>query len=292
MSVSSFVPEVWSAALLTSLKKAQVFARLINRNYEGEIAQSGDTVHITSISRPTIATYVPNVTVIAPETLQTADRTLVIDQAKYFAFEVDDVDLRQVRGNIIDEAMREAAYGLSDAADQFLCQLVGTNAAGVTGVAAANQIADTAITTGDLAYTNLTKLSQKLNEANVSQLGRFAVIPPWYLQLLLDTNKIAFNPMLAGNPAIGEAALIQGYVNRLVGMDIYVSNNIQQAAGDGDDSIIIAGTPDAWSYAEQISKTEAYRPPTTFADAIKGLHLYGGKITRPDGLATLIASKA
>lgn len=284
MGVSTFVPEIWSAALLTSLKKAQVYARLCNRDYEGEISQAGDTVHITSISRPTIATYVPNVTVITPEVLTAADRALAIDQAKYFAFEVDDVDQRQAKGNIIDAAMTEAAYGLSDVADQFLAGLYA-------GVQSANIIADIAVTTGDIAYTQLTKLAQKLTEANVAMQGRWVVLPPWYLQLLLDTNKIAFNPALAGG--VGATAVIEGYVNRLVGFDVYVSNNAPLIpGGDGDDYAVIGGTNNAWSYAEQISKTEAYRPQSSFADAIKGLHLYGGKLVRPDGLAYITASIA
>jgi hypothetical protein len=281
MGVSTFVPEIWSAALLSSLKKSEVFAGLCNRDYEGEISQAGDTVHITSISRPTVATYVPNVTVITPEVLTAADRTLVIDQAKYFAFEVDDVDQRQAKGNIIDAAMTEAAYALSDVTDQFLAGLYA-------GVQAANIVSTggIAVTTGDIAYTQLTKLAQKLNEANVAMQGRFCVIPPWYLQLLLDTNKIAFNPALAGG--VGSTAVVEGYVNKLVGMDIYVSNNVVNIAAQR--YAVLAGTKNAWSYAEQISKTEAYRPQSSFADAIKGLHLYGGKLVRPDGLAYLDAS--
>jgi hypothetical protein len=287
MGVSTFVPEVWSAALLTSLKKAQVFAALCNRDYEGEISQAGDTVHITSISRPTVATYIPNVTVITPEVLTAADRALLIDQAKYFAFEVDDVDQRQAKGNIIDAAMTEAAYALSDVSDQFLAGLAATATTDVSNVQAANQIAQITVNTGDIAYTQLTKLAQKLNEANVAQQGRFAVIPPWYLQLLLDTNKIAFNPALAGG--VGATAVIEGYVNKLVGFDIFVSNNTP-VGGAATRNFVIGGTKQAWSYAEQISKTEAYRPQSSFADAVKGLHLYGGKLVRPDGLATLLAS--
>jgi hypothetical protein len=280
MGISSFVPEVWSAALLSSLKKAQVYAQLMNRDYEGEIAQAGDTVHITSVSRPTIANYVAGTTVITPESLTTADRILVVDQSKYFAFAVDDVDQRQAKGNLIDAAMQEAAYGLSDVTDQFAAGLY-------SGIQAANNVTTIAVTTGDIAYTQLTKLAQKLNEANVAMQGRFCVLAPWYLQLLLDTNKIAFNPALAGGA--GATAVIEGYVNRLLGMDIYVSNNAPLITGD--DYAIIAGTKMAWSFAEQISKTEAYRPQSSFSDAVKGLHLYGAKLTRPDGLAYITASQ-
>src|SRR5574337_463011 len=101
MAVDSFIPEVWNASLLTTLSKKYVFGQggIINRDYEGDISQYGDTVHIGSLTDPTVATYTKNVTVIDPATLATTDQTLLIDQSKYFAFEVDDVDARQVRNN-------------------------------------------------------------------------------------------------------------------------------------------------------------------------------------------------
>ena len=60
MSLDTFVPEVWSKSLLSSLKKSLVIAApgVVNRDYEGEITEQGDTVRINSISRPTIGTYV------------------------------------------------------------------------------------------------------------------------------------------------------------------------------------------------------------------------------------------
>jgi hypothetical protein len=280
--VVSFVPEVWSAALLASLKKSLIYGSAFNRDYEGEIAAAGDTVHINSIGRPTISTYVPNSTVITPEAVTTADRTLVVDQSKYFAFEVDDVDARQARGGLIDAAMTEAAYALSDTADQFLATTL------VAGVQTANKVNSgtaVAITTGDLAYTNLLKLAQKLDEANVPSEGRWAIIPPWYHALLLDNNKFVNN----ANPNVrADAALYNGIIGEAAGLLLLKSNNVPIPAAN--QSSIVAGTRAASTYAEQISKTEAYRPQSSFADAIKGLHLYGAKVVRPDGIALLTAS--
>ena len=36
--------------------------------------------------------------------------------------------------------------------------------------------------------------------------------------------------------------------------------------------------------ADQINKTETYRDPDSFADIVRGMHLYGRKILRPEGL--------
>ena len=282
MSVASFVSEIWSANLLVSLKKSLIYGSACNRDYEGEIAEAGDTVHINSVGRPTIATYTPNSTVITPEAVVTADRTLVIDQTKYFAFEVDDVDARQARGNVIDGYMTEAAFAMADVADQFLA---ATMVAGISATNKVNSGTAVAITTGDIAYTQLLKLAQKLDEANVPGEGRWAIIPPWYYALLLDNNKFVNN----ANPSVKAAmALYNGVIGEAAGMLLLKSNNVPIPSAN--QSSVVAGTTAGATYAEQISKTEAYRPQSSFADAIKGLHLYGSKVVRPDALALLTAS--
>ncbi len=280
MAITNFIPEVWSAQLLSSLKKTLVFAGpgVANRNYEGEIADKGDTVKITSISRPTVATYTKNSTTINPETLTDAQRSLLIDQSKYFAFEVDDIDLRQSAngGALMAEAAQEAAYALGDTADQLVAGLY-------TGVDSANAISTTSITSAALALTGLVNLKVKLDVANVPTQGRYVIVPPWYHGLLLQ------NTSFIDLSASGSAdALRNGTVGRAFGFDVLVSNNCVNVTGD--DWIVQAGYPGALSFAEQIVKVEAYRPESAFSDALKGLHLYGAKLVRPTGIATLTAS--
>lgn len=280
MSVNNFIPEIWNAALLASMKKELVYAGpgVVNRNYEGAISQAGDTVRITSVSRPTIGTYVPNVTTITPERLTTGQRTLVIDQAKYFAFEIDDVDERQVAGDVMAEAMVEASYGLRDVADQFVAglytQVQAANQLGTIGVAAA---------TPQDAYDDvLVPLKVRLDEADVPTQGRWVVVPAWFHgRLLLDSRFIKVNE--SGT----EQGLRNGMVGRAAGFDILMSNNTPNPTSDHN--VVLAGVPAAISYAEQIASTEAYRPESSFADAVKGLHLYGAKMIRPEAAASAIA---
>jgi len=279
MAITNFLAEIWVAKLLTSLKKDLVYGArdVANRDYEGEIEESGDTVRITSISAPTISTYTKNVTAISPETLTDAQKTLLIDQAKYFAFEVDDIDKRQSAGSMMEEAFQEAAYGLRDLADQYIASLY-------TGVDAANQLGTVSITTAALAYTGLKDLKVKLDEANVPQEGRWAIVPPWYHGLLLE------EPKFVDASASGSTDPIRnGIVGRALGLSIRVSNNTPNPVGD--DNVVLAGYRGAISYAEQINKVEAYRPESAFSDALKGLHLYGAKLVRTNGAATLIASQ-
>ena len=280
MAINNFIPEVWSARLLSSLKKSLVFAGpgVANRDYEGEIRDSGDTVRITSISRPTIGSYVKNSTTITPETLTDAQRSLLIDQSKYFAFEVDDIDMRQSAngGALMNEAAQEAAYGLADVADQYVAGLY-------TGVASGNAITTTAITDAAKAVKGLLDLKTKLDVANVPTQGRYVVIPPWYLNLLLQSD------LFARVDASGTSeGLRNSIVGRAWGFDVLMSNNCVLITGD--DYAVMAGVPGAISFAEQIVKVEAYRPESAFSDALKGLHLYGAKVVRPDALAVLTAS--
>jgi N4-gp56 family major capsid protein len=274
----SFIPEVWSALMLTSLKKALVYGQpgVVNRDYEGDIRNMGDTVRIRSISRPTIGTYTKNSTTITPETLTDAQRALYIDQAKYFAFELDDIDAAQSTGGEMEGALQEAVYGLRDVADQYIASLY-------TGAQASNQIGTVSVTTAALAYTQLRRLSVKLDEANVPQEGRWAVVPPWYHGLLLEEDK--FVRVDASGTSEG---LRNGLIGRALGFDILKSNNAPLVTGD--DYAVMAGHSSAISFAEQIASIETYRPEDAFSDAVKGLHVYGAKLVRPDAIATVIAS--
>lgn len=283
MSIATFIPEVWSAKLLSSLKTAHVFGApdVVNTDYEGEINEVGDTVTINSVSRPTISPYVAGTTTITPEQLTTAQRSLVVDQAKYFAFEVDDVDKRQAKGDVMAEALTEASYGLRDVADVYLELLMRS------AVAAGNQLGavSVATTSPEDAYDDiLIPLRIKLDESDVPSEGRYVIIPPWLHGRLLRDNRF-ISAAQAGSSSVTAAS---GVVGQAAGFTVKVSNN--SVLVSGDDWSVLAGHRMATSYAEQINKTEAYRPENSFSDAIKGLHLYGAKVVRPTALASALAS--
>ncbi|TYB69733.1 P22 coat protein - protein 5 domain protein [Nonomuraea sp. PA05] len=284
MSIRRFVPEIWSARLLVALRKRLVYAGpgVVNRDYEGEIAEAGDTVRITSISDPTVGTYVPNVTSITPEELTDAQRTLVIDQCKYFAFKVDDVDARQAKGDVIPEAMSRAAYKLADVADQYVASLyTGIPAANVASAVTIDTSSPTSWATESAkAYNDvLIPLKVKLDEANVPTEGRYCVVPPVFHGVLLRDDR--FIRLDASGTTEG---LRNGMVGRAAGFDILVSNNTPVPGAN--QNVVTAGIDMAISFAEQINKTEAYRPEGGFSDAVKGLTLYGAKLVRPEALAS------
>jgi hypothetical protein len=110
---------------LQGLEKKLVFgqAGVINTDFEGEIRAFGDRVHVHSFADLTIGDYVKNTTTINYELLNDSRVTLVIDQSKYFAFRVDDVDQAQQFPKIIVAASDRASYQLVETADRYIAGL-------------------------------------------------------------------------------------------------------------------------------------------------------------------------
>jgi hypothetical protein len=284
MSVDSFIPTVWAAGLLSGLHKNLVFAQpgVVNTDYEGEITKQGDRVKINFIGDIEVFDVERNEDIPDPQPLSTAATYLDIDQAKGFNFSVDDVDKVQAKGDVIEAAMGEASYGVRDKADSYIAGFH-------TEVAAANLIGDdtTPIVASDPedAYDLIVDLGVKLTEANVPSGGRWVTVPPWYYGLLLKDKRFVGVGSLRS-----DEVLRNGEVGEAAGMKVMQSNNVRHT--NGTKYKIMAGHPRAISYADQIVKVVAYSPEKKFADAVKGLHVYGAKAVRPNMLAVLTANKS
>lgn len=286
MSINNFKPEIWSAQLLVGLRNALVYAQpqLVNRNYEGEITSHGQSVHITTVGDPTIFDYDAGDT-INYEDIETAGTDLIIDQAKAFAFKIDDVDKAQALLDPMAQMAQNAAYGLRDKADAYVASLY-------TGVAASNVVdagsgspIDTH-TTPTAAYDKvLVPLRTKLDRANVPTEGRYVVVSPEFEGSLLKDDRF-----VRVDASGTETGLRNGMVGRAAGFDILKSNNTPNPSGDTQ--VIQAGYPGAITYAEQILETEALRLQSTIADGIRGLHVYGAKLLRPTGIAVAFIDPA
>lgn len=271
----NFIPTVWTARLLKALEKALVYgqAGVVNRDYEGEISQRGDSVKIASISDPTVDDYVKD-TDITAEALTDAEQTLLIDQAKYFNFIVDDLDRAQQNVNVMDEAISRAAYKLRDTADKYIAASYTLVPSGNT--VASNSSPDLALATG-VAYKHLVDLGVKLDEANVPTEGRFVIIPPFFHGALLQDSRFI------GSGPKGEARLVNGQVGEAAGFRVLKSNNVPVESSTYYK--VVAGHSMAYSFADQVNKIEAYRKEKGFGSGVKGLHVYGGKLVRPNAWA-------
>jgi len=287
MSLDNFIPQIWSAKLLESLKKAHVYtqASVVNTDYQGEISGKGSVVKINSIGDVTIRDYVKGTPIEDPEELSDAQTSLTIDQAKYFNFSVDDVDVAQQQPKVMTAAMGQASYDLSDVADTYTAGIM------YAGVPADNQFGSDAdaIVLDNAAlsdtYDYLVDMSTKLSDAGCPKAGRWVIVPPWFTGQLVKDERFS-NIAASSSPE----ALRNGIVSRVAGFDVLESLNVPTVTTGGKaNSKIIAGHGIATSFAEQINKVEAYRPEKAFSDAVKGLHLYGAKVVRPSCLALLTA---
>lgn len=282
MTLENFIPEIWSANLLSNLNEAHVYADVVNRDYEGEIKQAGDTVRINSIGRVTIGNYTKNVNIGDPETLTDSQKTLFINQQKFFNFQIDDVDKAQQSPKVMSEAMRESAYGLSRIVDLFLGGFyTGADAANLIG----SDVTPTVVTAPAAAYELLVDLGVILDNANAPTQGRNVVVPPWFYALLLKDQRF-----VGAGTAATDAVLRNGMVGSAANFTVVKSNNVANTAGVKYK--IQASVKSAVSYAEQIVSVEGYRPQQRFADAVKGLHVYGGSLIRSSQLAVLTANKS
>ncbi len=274
MAISTFVPQIWEARLLEHLDKALVYGNLVNRDYEGDIRNQGDTVKINQIGDITVNNYTKGSN-ITYESVDGTPTTLTIDQAKYFAFKVEDIDQVQANVNLVDGAMARASYALRDVVDQHI-------AAHYTDVT--NTIGDDttpeSITSANKAYEALVDLRTALDEKNVQSTGRFVVVPPaFYAYMLKDSRFVA-----AGTSKT-DSVLANGFIGQAAGFDIYQSNNVPNT--EGTLYKVMAGTRQGISYAQQILSTEALRLEGTFSDAVRGQLVYGSVTVQPKALAVL-----
>lgn len=299
MSLNNFIPQLWSDTLLPALRANLVYGNLFNDDYEGEISRMGDTVKINAIGNITISPYSKDTDLNPPQALTDAQTMLTISQAQYYNFDVDDVDAAQAHPEVMGEAMSWAAYELSLTMDSYYAGFYvdAQNTIGSAGspftIAAATQ---TNVGAGSTAYDQLVILNQKLTEQKVPKVGRWCVVPPWITTFLIqDIRFTSFNTpearmTLTTNKLDASAGQISdAYLGRIGGMDVYESVNAVHLGGGvgvtGAQDVIMAGHRMALTKAQGINKVEAYRPPYRFADAVKGLALYGAKTVRPYAVA-------
>lgn len=278
MAISTFFPELWSSRLQRHLDKALVYAQpaVVNRNYEGEISDYGDTVHIQNIADGGVDNYSPGTDITYDTTDADIDTTLTIDQAKTWHVQVDDIHAKQSKIELVDNTMQRRAYVLADTIDQYI-------AAKASGVVSAGNEVDGGTPTSSTAYESLVDLAVQLDEQNVPSEGRFAVIPPWFHGLLLTDDRF-----VGAGSAGTDATLRNGQVGTAAGFNVLKSNNVPVAT---DDYSILAGSNQGITFAEQIRKVEALRHNKQFADIVRGLVLYGSKLVNADELAVLTVTR-
>ena len=270
MSLANFIPELWSTSLLTAFRKTHVFRALVNRNYEGEIRNAGDTVKITTPAAITVGAYSGTVVYQAPTSTQQA---LVIDKDRYWAFELDDVDQAQANVSLMQAYMQEAAYSLAQDVDADLASLY-----------ASSGLADINLDLGtDDFYDKMVEAGKQLDEENVPRDGRWVVMTPkGYADLLK-------NDAFVHATATGDTLIRTGQLGSISGFSVFVSNNLVNTTSNT--FAYMYGTNAAITMAEQVINTEALRRDAAFKDAVRGRLVYGRRVVRPAALGTILSDQ-
>lgn len=264
MSLNNFIPSIWAGNLLSALDKAHVVVGIANREYEGDIKQAGDSVRINQIGDITVGSYTKNTDISAPQELQDAQTILTIDQQKYFNFQIDDIDKAQTKPKVMQEAMRKSAYALRDVADSYLLGLYSQ--AGLAVGSAASPIDMTSLN----VESTLLQVAETMDLANIPRQGRFGIVPPWVISKIVDAG--------LATKTQNDLLFSTGMITNVLGFNFYLSNNVSKNSANWDITRCMFGVEKmSLNYAEQIVSVEGYRPEKRFADAVKGLHVYGAK---------------
>jgi hypothetical protein len=294
----NFIPEIWSGKLIENFYDATVLAAISNTDYEGEIRQYGDTVNIRTTPEITIRDYVKGQTL----TVENPDKPkiqLLIDKGEYFACVEDDVDKVQSDINLMDTWSKDASERMKIKIDQrvltdILPGVASTNKGATAGAISASF--NLGVTTSPLTVTKdgagsttavidlLVDLGTVLDEANCPEDNRFVVIPAKMAGLIKKSE--LKDASLTGD---GTSIVRNGRLGMIDRFTVYMSHNLKKASvGGATEFSLIAGHKMGFTFASQMTNMETIRSESTFGNIIRGLQVYGYKVTKGEALATSV----
>ena len=303
-----FIPEVWSGKLQVKFYKSTVLGEITNNDWEGEIKGQGDKVHIRTIPTITINNYQKGMN-LSNQVPTSTPLELNIDKGKYFAVVLDDVDEVQADVKLMDIFTNDASQQMKIAIDGDVLGNVYADAASANKGATAGAISGDINLGATGAPRSISKsnvldlildMGQVLDEQNVPEDGRWLVIPAWMAAMIKNSDlKQAY---LTGDSV---TPLRNGKIGMIDRFTVYISNNLSKVTDLGSDSAaggtggaadksawnIMAGTRDAISFASQITNVESLRAQSTFGNIMRGLNVYGYKVTKPEALVSAYVSK-
>jgi hypothetical protein len=321
-----FSPVIYSQKVQKQFRKTSVVEDITNSDYFGEISNYGDSVQIIKEPEIAISKYARG-TQMTSQDLEDQDFTLIVDRANAFQFQIDDIEKKQSHVNWLELATDRAAYKLAQEYDEDVLgyltgyekisgvwtarsAAVGTKAESsadadelfavhklarnsfVSGGSASDSIAVGVSGTYDATPLQiLNRFNRLLDQQNVEKEGRWVVVDPVFLEILMDENSKFVDRDFQEGEQLSNGKIASGKIR---GFRVYSSNNlayIGNGPGTADNNgsatdygFIVAGIDSAVATAEQINKTENFRSPFGFSDIVRGMHMYGRKILRPQGL--------
>ena len=286
----NFIPEIWSGKLIENFYDATVLSAISNTDYEGEIRQMGDTVNIRTTPEITIKTYVKGQT-LAVENPDKAKLQLVIDKGEYFACVEDDVDQVQSDIALMDQWSKDASERMKIKIDQrvltdMLTDVHASNKGQTAGAISGNIDLGVAGTPEAITKSNvidlLINMGTVLDEANAPEQDRFVIIPAKMAGYIKQSD--LKDASITGD---GSSPLRNGRLGMIDRFTVFVSHNLYK---NGSEFSVIGGHKMGFTFASQMTNMETIRSETTFGNIIRGLQVYGYKVTKPEALATAVVT--
>lgn len=138
----------------------------------------------------------------------------------------------------------------------------------------------------------VSRMARLLDQQQVDTQGRWLVLDPVMLEILRDEDSRLLQSDWGESGGLRNGLVLKNFH----GFRVYTSSNLPKvgtgagttgaANQNANYGVIVAGHDSAVATAEQINKTETYRDPDSFADIVRGVHVYGSKILRPEGIVT------
>lgn len=301
--------------------------------YYGEISNYGDSVIIIKEPKMNIVDYARGQK-LTSQAIDSDSMTLVLDQAKAFQFQVDDIETKLSHVNWQSLATDAAAYDLKNSYDKDILEYIALNVptsnlittpAGITAIGSKTgnaryievikaktsvmQLVTKPTSAQSAAMTHmdpldlLNKFNLKLDLAEVPEESRWVVVDPAFLELAMRMDSNLMNRDFNDGAASIRNGLVS--VSPIRGLKMYKTNNAPklvdadrgrgtQTDGKLNDSgrIILAGHIAAVATANAIVKTESFRSHDSFGDVVRGLHVYGRGVIRPECLCAALVTYA
>jgi len=302
----NFAPEIFSQKVLKFFRRASVVEDITNTDYAGEIENFGDTVRIIKEPTVTVSSYTRG-SVVNAQDLADDQITMVVDNANAFAFKIDDIEERHSHVNFEALATSSGAFALKRKYDANVLQAMsdGAGIAGADdaslsgGLTTTNSALGTAsapinVETDDAGINLMLLMARSLDDQSVPEENRWFVAPPIFYEKMFQAGNKMAEVQVTGD---GTSPLRNGLAvpGTLAGFRCYKSTALNSTAGtdqvtlsgvatDASENVILAGHMSSTSTASHIAKTEVVRSTESFSDVIRGLHVFGRKVLRPEAV--------
>lgn len=277
MAVTNFIQQIWSKKIQDDLELKCKLVDNCLRDYEGD-CKYAQSVKILGVGEPTIGDYDAS-NDISIQAMSDRGQILTINQAKYFAFYVDDIDQAQSVPGLKEKYMAKAVHGLAVARDAYVAGIIATGG-GVSNYADTNITNVTDITEAGVK-AGIDAAIVALRERNFDEEGVIEITPAIYN--LFKNNLITLS---TNNPEY----IKKGIVGVYDGFDVVMSNGLyvgpEQSDGTKKHYCCVRGKK-AIAFAGQINEVEALRAEKRFKDIVRGLDTFGAKLIDADRIQTI-----